>query len=56
MVDLEIGLSNEDIAVREMAHRFAEEVLRPAGAELDRMPDPSDVIAPESVLWEVFEA
>jgi alkylation response protein AidB-like acyl-CoA dehydrogenase len=55
MVDLEIGLSNEDIAVREMAHRFAEEVLRPAGAELDRMPDPSDVIAPESVLWEVFE-
>jgi alkylation response protein AidB-like acyl-CoA dehydrogenase len=55
MVDLEIGLSNEDIAVRDMAHRFAEEVLRPAGAELDRMPDPSDVIAPESVLWEVFE-
>ena len=54
-VDLEIGLSDEDIAVRDTAHRFAEEVLRPAGAELDRMPDPSDVIAPGSVLWDVFE-
>jgi alkylation response protein AidB-like acyl-CoA dehydrogenase len=55
MLDLEIGLSNEDIAVRDTAHKFAEEVLRPAGAELDRMPDPADVIAPESVLWKVFE-
>ena len=55
LVDLEIGLSDEDIAVRETAHRFALEVLRPAGVELDRMPDPSDVIAPESVLWQVFE-
>ena len=55
MVDLEIGLSNEDIAVRETAHKFAKEVLRPAGVELDRMPDPSDVISPESVLWDVFE-
>lgn len=54
MVDLEIGLSDEDIAVRDTAHKFALEVLRPAGVELDRMPDPSDVIAPESVLWEVF--
>ncbi len=54
MLDLEIGLSNEDIAVRDTAHKFAEEVLRPAGAELDRMHDPADVIAPESVLWEVF--
>ena len=55
MVDLEIGLSNEDIAVRDTAHKFAKEVLRPAGVELDRMPDPSDVISPESVLWDVFE-
>ncbi len=40
MMDIEIGLSDEDIAVRDTAHKFAEEVLRPAGAELDRMPDP----------------
>ena len=34
VVDLEIGLSDEDIAVRDTAHKFTEEVLRPAGAEL----------------------
>jgi len=55
MVDLEIGLSDEDIDVRDMTHRFAEEVLRPIGAKLDRLSDPSEVIAPESALWEVFE-
>ena len=54
VLDLEIGLSDEDIAVRDTAHKFALEVLRPAGAELDRMPAPSDVIAPDSVLWDVF--
>jgi acyl-CoA dehydrogenase len=54
VVDLEIGLSDEDIAVRDTAHKFALEVLRPAGAELDRMPAPSEAIAPESVLWDVF--
>jgi alkylation response protein AidB-like acyl-CoA dehydrogenase len=53
-VDLEIGLSDEDVAVRDTAHKFAEEVLRPVGAELDRLHDPAEVIAPDSVLWEVF--
>ncbi|MFQ5478942.1 MAG: acyl-CoA dehydrogenase family protein [Candidatus Binatia bacterium] len=55
LVDIETGLSEEDRKVLELAHRFAQEVLRPAGAELDRMPDPARVIAPDSVLWEVFE-
>ncbi len=54
-IDIDIGLSDEERAVRDMTHKFAEEVLRPAGAELDRMADPADVIAPESVLWNVFE-
>ena len=54
-IDIEIGLSDEDCAIRDTVHKFAEEVLRPAGAELDRMADPADVIAPESPLWEVFE-
>jgi alkylation response protein AidB-like acyl-CoA dehydrogenase len=54
-VDLEIGLSDEDIAVRDTAHKFAEEVLRPVGTRLDRMHDPADVIAPDSELWGVFE-
>lgn len=54
-IDLETGLSEEDLAVRDMAHKFAAEVLRPAGQALDRMQDPAQVIAPSSVLWDVFK-
>jgi alkylation response protein AidB-like acyl-CoA dehydrogenase len=50
--DLEIGLTDEQHQVRDTAHKFAEEALRPAGAALDRLADPADVIAPESVLWD----
>jgi len=53
-VDLEIGLSEQDLAVRDLAHQFAEEVLRPVGTELDRLEDSAAVIAPDSPLWEVF--
>lgn len=52
---LEAALSDEMKEIRETVHRFALEVMRPAAAELDRMPDPSDVIAPGSVLWKVFD-
>jgi alkylation response protein AidB-like acyl-CoA dehydrogenase len=54
-IDYEVELTDEERAVQEMVHRFAEEVMRPAGAELDAMPDPQDVIAEGSILWEVFE-
>ena len=47
---LETGLSEEELAVQETVHRFAEEVMRPIGAELDRM-DPEAVIAENSPLW-----
>ncbi len=40
--------------VRQAAHRFARDVLRPVGAELDRLPRPEQVIAPESPLWSTF--
>jgi alkylation response protein AidB-like acyl-CoA dehydrogenase len=53
--DIEVGLSDVERDARDVAHKFAEEVLRPAGARLDRLADPADVIAPGSVLWEVFE-
>ncbi len=53
--DIEVNVSGEARAIRDAAHKFAEEVLRPAGAELDRLADPSDVITSESVLWRVFE-
>ena len=55
IVDLEIGLSDEERAVRGTANRFAAEVLRPIGAKLDRLADPESVIAPDSLLWQVHE-
>ena len=55
LIDLEIGLSDEEQAIRDTVHKFADEVLRPAGRQLDALADPADVIAPESVLWDVFK-
>jgi len=54
--DIEIGLTPQERAIRDSAHRFAAEVMRPAGEALDRLSDPADVIAPDSVLWRVFDA
>jgi alkylation response protein AidB-like acyl-CoA dehydrogenase len=54
-IDIEVGLTDEEWEIRDVTHKFAAEVLRPAGAELDRLADPSDVIAADSVLWKVFD-
>jgi alkylation response protein AidB-like acyl-CoA dehydrogenase len=54
LIDIDISLTSEDLAVRDTCHKFAEEVLRPAGKALDRMPDPAQVIATDSILWDVF--
>lgn len=53
-IELNKQLATEEAAVKRMAHRFAADVLRPASLELDRVPDPEDVIAEGSVFWEVF--
>ncbi len=55
MMDIEIGLTDEIREIQDTAHRFAEEVVRPAGTELDRLTDPADVIAKKSLLWSCFE-
>ena len=47
---LEEPLSEMEQAVQDIAHRFAEEVLRPVGTQLDEM-TADDAIAPESPLW-----
>jgi alkylation response protein AidB-like acyl-CoA dehydrogenase len=52
-LELNKGLSSEEASLKEQAHRFALDVLRPASMELDPLP-PEEVIAPNSVLWEVF--
>lgn len=54
--DIELGLTDDDRAIWETVHRYAEDVLRPAGRELDRLADPADVIAEKSVLWKVIDA
>ena len=54
-IDIEVGLTEEEVAVRDTVHDFAINVLRPAGAKLDKLIDPADVVAPDSILWEVFE-
>ncbi len=54
MTDIELDLTDQERQIRDTAHKFAEEVLRPAGRELDRLADPADVIARNSILWEVF--
>ncbi|MFN2427281.1 MAG: acyl-CoA dehydrogenase family protein [Candidatus Binatia bacterium] len=50
--DLDLDLTEDERAVRHLVHRFALDVMRPAGRDLDRL-DGEDVIASGSVLWEV---
>ncbi len=53
-LELNKNLTEHEQAIKTEIHRFAAEVLRPASMELDRMPDPSDVIGEGSPLWNVF--
>ena len=55
LVDIEVGLTEQERAIADTVHKFAEEVMRPAGVELDRLADPADVTRPDSILWEVFK-
>lgn len=50
-LDLDLDLTDEDIALRTSAHRFAREVMRPIAKELDEM-TPEQVIAKDSPFWE----
>jgi len=48
-------LTREEQEMQERVHRFATEVMRPIGQQLDRM-TPEEVIAESSPLWSVFKA
>lgn len=50
-LDLDLNLTEEDVALKKAAHKFASEVMRPIAKELDEM-TPHEVIAPESPFWE----
>ncbi len=52
--ELDLNLTSEQIAMRDMVRKFGAEVVRPAGVELDKLHDPADVIAQGSVLWDVY--
>lgn len=47
------GLTEVEASIQEVAHRFADHVMRPAGVALDRL-SPHEVVAENSPLWEVF--
>jgi len=54
-IAFDLDLTDTEREIQRTIHRFAEEVIRPAGQELDRMPDPDDTIAPGSIMWRVLE-
>ena len=54
-LELDVGLTDEAKAMRDLAHKFGMEVMRPSGIELDELPSPEDVIAEGSILWDVFK-
>src|SRR5512139_723337 len=54
-IEYEADLTEEERAIQATAHRFAEEVMRPAGIKLDALANPEDVIAKDSILWEAFK-
>ena len=51
--DVNLDLTDEDLALKEAAHKFAREVMRPVAKELDQM-TPEEAIADDSPLWSFF--
>jgi len=52
--NIDFDLSEEERTIRDLAHRFAAEVMRPSGEALDRL-TADQVIDRSSILWEVHE-
>jgi alkylation response protein AidB-like acyl-CoA dehydrogenase len=52
--DINLDLTEEDIAIRDQAHKFAKEVIRPAGREMDRM-SAAEAISKNSPLYDVLK-
>ena len=49
-LDITLDLSEEDLVIKEAAHKFAEEVMRPAAKKLEQL-TPEKAIADDSPLW-----
>ena len=53
-LELDLTLSDEAKAMQETVRKFGMEVMRPVGIALDKLPDPAEVIAKGSPLWDVI--
>jgi alkylation response protein AidB-like acyl-CoA dehydrogenase len=53
-LEMNMDLTEEQIALKEAVHKFAKEVMRPASIKLDALSDPEDVIRRDSILWDVL--
>ncbi|WP_185962552.1 acyl-CoA dehydrogenase family protein [Thalassomonas sp. M1454] len=51
---LEGAMSEEELAIQDVAHRFAEEVMRPIAEKLDKM-DHEAAVAEDSPIWEFLD-
>ena len=54
LTGLETPLSEVEAAIQSTCHRFAADVLRPLGAEVDRM-TPEDAVAANSPVWDALK-
>lgn len=50
----EPGLSDTERAMRDVAHRFAREVMRPTGIQMDRS-EPDAILSKDSPYWSAFK-
>ena len=53
--DMDLNLTAEQRGTRDLIRKFGAEVVRPAGIALDKLLGPEEVIAPESLLWDVYK-
>jgi alkylation response protein AidB-like acyl-CoA dehydrogenase len=49
--ELDLHCGTEEAALKDAAHRFAADVLRPTGATLDHVADPAEVAGERSRFW-----
>lgn len=54
--ELDGRLTPEQHALKQQVHEFANTVLRPIAASLDRLPDPQQVVDRSSALWTALRA
>jgi alkylation response protein AidB-like acyl-CoA dehydrogenase len=53
--DLDLNLTDEQKIMRDMVEKFAMEVVRPAGIEMDKISDPAEAIDSSSILWSTIK-